>query len=94
MMEGNQLATSVHRKTTNKGLLRHYKSHADNKYKHSLLKTMLIRAHLVFHLPHIFFSVECNNLKSMFLKLKYPLRLQKLFEPVIHLLTVTILIDL
>lgn len=43
-MKGNQLATRVHRKTINKGLLLHYQSHVDNK---SVLKTMLIRAHRV-----------------------------------------------
>ena len=29
-MKGNQLATPVHRKTTNKGILLHYKSHVHN----------------------------------------------------------------
>ena len=73
-MKGNQLATRVHRKTTNKGLLLHYQSHVDNKYKHSLLKTMLIRAHRLSSSPDLF-ADECNNLRSMFLKLKYPPRL-------------------
>ena len=63
-MKGNQLITCVHSKTTNKGLLLHYQSQADNNYKHSVLKTMLIR-----------FTDECNNLKSIFLKLKYTPRL-------------------
>ena len=70
-MKGNQLTTCVHRKTTNKGLLLHYQSHVDNKYKHSLLKTMLIRAHRLSSSPHLF-TDECNNPKSMFLKFKYP----------------------
>ena len=73
-MKGNQLTTRVHRKTTNKGLLLHYQSHVDNKYKHSLLKTMLIRAHRLSSSPDLF-ADECNNLRSMFLKLKYPPRL-------------------
>ena len=73
-MKGNQLATRVHRKTTNKGLLLHYQSHVDNKYKHSLLKTMLIRAHHLSSSPDLF-ADECNNLRSKFLKLKYPPRL-------------------
>ena len=73
-MKGNQLATRVHRKTTKKGLLLHYQSHVDNKYKHSLLKTMLVRAHRLSSSPDLF-ADECNNLKSMFLKLKYPPRL-------------------
>ena len=73
-MKGNQLATRVHRKTANKGLLLHYQSHVDNKDKHSLLKTMLTRAHRLSSSPDLF-ADECNNLRSMFLKLKYPPRL-------------------
>ena len=65
-IKGNQLATCVHRKTTNKGLLLHYQSHVDNKYKNSLLKTMLIRAHRLSASPDLF-TDECNNLNSMFL---------------------------
>ena len=61
-------------KATNKGLLLHYQSHVDNKCKHSLLKTMLIRAHRLSSSPDLF-ADECNNLRSMFLKLKYPPRL-------------------
>ena len=64
----------VHRKATNKGLLLHYQSHVDNKYKNSLLKTMLIRAHRLSSSPYVFAN-ECNTLRSMFLKLKYPSRL-------------------
>ena len=66
-MKGNQLATRVHRKTINKGLLLHYQSHVDNK-------SMLIRAHRVSSSPDLF-ADEDNNLRSMFLKLKYPPRL-------------------
>ena len=40
----NHLNTSVYRKKTNKGLLLHYKSHVDNRYKRSLIRTMLDRA--------------------------------------------------
>ena len=68
---GNRLVTRVHRKATNKGLLLHYQSHVDNKYKNSLLKTMLIRAHRLSSSPDVFAN-ECNTLRSMFLKLKYP----------------------
>ena len=71
---GRKSLPRVHRKTTNKGLLLHYQSHVDNKYKHSLLKTMLIRAHRLSSSPDLF-ADECNNLRSMFLKLKYPPRL-------------------
>ena len=73
-VKGNQLTTCVHRKTTNKGLLLHYQRHVDNKYKHSFLKTMLIRAQRLSCSPDLF-TDECINLKSIFLKLKYPLRL-------------------
>ena len=40
---GPRLDTKVYRKPTNTGLLLHYQSHIDAKYKHSLLKTMLNR---------------------------------------------------
>jgi len=73
-MKGNQVATRVHRKTTSKGLLLHYQSHVDNKSL--LVKTMLIRAHHVSSSPDLF-ADEYNNLRSMFLKLKYPPRLME-----------------
>ena len=38
------LETRVYRKPTDTGLLLHYKSHVDVRYKKSLLKTMLDRA--------------------------------------------------
>ena len=41
---GLRLDTKVYRKPTDTGLLLHYQSHVDVKYKHSLLKTMLNRA--------------------------------------------------
>ena len=41
---GPRLDTKVNRKPTDTGLLLHYQSHVDMKYKHSLLKTMLNRA--------------------------------------------------
>ena len=39
-----RLDRKVYRKPTDTGLLLHYYSHVDMKYKHSLLKTMLNRA--------------------------------------------------
>ena len=66
-----QLKTCVHRKTTNKGLLLHYQSHVDARYKRSLLVTMLNRAHCLSSSPDLF-TEECDNLKGIFLKLKYP----------------------
>ena len=37
----NHFNTSVYRKKTNKGLLLHFQSHVDNRYKQSLIKTMV-----------------------------------------------------
>ena len=68
---GKQLKTSVYRKTTNKGLLLYYQSHVDARYKRSLLTTMLNRAHCLSSSPDLF-AEECENLKGIFLKLKYP----------------------
>ena len=56
---------------TDTGLLLHYYSHVDMKYKHSLLKTMLNRA---FKLSSNwqFFHQECERLKEIFTRLQYP----------------------
>ena len=58
-------------KPTDTGLLLHYQSHVDVKYKHSLLKTMLNRA---FKLSSNwqFFHQECERLKMVFARLHYP----------------------
>ena len=61
--------TSVHRKPTNKGLLLHYQSHQDNRYKKSLLVTMIQRAHSLSS------TKECNEIKTIFQKLQYPTEL-------------------
>lgn len=45
----------------------------DNRYKRSLLTTMLNRAHRLSSSSDLF-ATECDNLKEMFLKLKYPER--------------------
>ena len=68
---GKQLKTCVHRKTTNKGLLLHYQSHVDARYKRSLLMTMLNRAQCLSSSPDLF-AEECDNLKGIVLKLKSP----------------------
>ena len=59
------------RKPTNSGLLLHYQSHVDNWYEKGLLSTMLDRAH---RLPssRTHFSDECDLLKTVFSRLKYP----------------------
>ena len=69
---GKRLETCVYRKTTNKGLLLHYQSHVDARYKRSLL--MLNRAHCLSSSPDIF-AEECDNLRGIFLKLRYPEKL-------------------
>ncbi|XP_068706113.1 uncharacterized protein [Montipora foliosa] len=68
------LETRVYRKKTNKGLLLHYQSHVDSRYKRSLLRTMLDRAKRLSSTQE-FLSQECKNLKEIFLKLKYPEKL-------------------
>ena len=66
-----RLDTKVYRKPTDTGLLLHYNSHVDVKYKHSLLKTMLNRG---FELSSKwqFFHQECARLKEIFTRLHYP----------------------
>lgn len=68
---GCRLDTMVYRKPTEKGLLLHYHSHVDARYKRSLLITMLNRA---FHLSSTwkFFHEECQRLKEIFSRLRYP----------------------
>ena len=69
-----RIETKVYIKPTNSGLLLHYQSHVDNRYKRGLIVTMLNRAYrLSSHWSH--FTEECDRLREVFLKLKYPLRL-------------------
>ena len=65
------LDTTIYRKLTNTGLLLHYHSHVDARYKRSLLNTMLNRA---FQLSSTwkFFHEECERLKEIFSPLRYP----------------------
>jgi len=58
-------------KPTNSGLLLHYHSHVDNRYKRGLLTTMLDRAHCLSS-SWSYFTEECKPLKSVFSKLKHP----------------------
>ena len=66
-----QIQTKVYVKPTNTGLLLHYKSQIDIRYKRGLLKTMLDRA---FRLSSnwSYFSEECDGLKMVFSRLDYP----------------------
>ena len=58
-------------KPTNSGLLLHYESHVHDRYKRGLLKTVLDRA---FRLSSnwSYFSEECDRLKVLLSRLKYP----------------------
>jgi len=69
-----QIQTKVYVKPTNTGLLPHYKSHVDDRYRRGLLKTMLDRA---FRLSSSwsYFSEEGDRLKMVFSRLSYPDRL-------------------
>ena len=71
---GCYLITSVYRKPTDTGLLLHYQSHVDQRYKRSLLNTMLNRAYRLSSTEESF-TRECQHLKQMFTKLKYPVKL-------------------
>ena len=68
---GSQLDTKVYKKPTDTGLLLHYQSHVDVKYKHSLLKTMLNRAFKLSSNWKLFHQ-ECERLKETFARLQYP----------------------
>ena len=62
--KGCELATSVYRKPTNNGLLLHFQSHVDMRYKKSLITTTLHRA---YRLSSSWESVvrECDYHKRM-----------------------------
>ena len=66
-----QIETKVYIKHTNTGLLRHYHSHVDMRYKRELLKTMLDRAYRL-SACWFYFSEECDRLRVIFSRLKYP----------------------
>ena len=66
-----RIETKVFVKPTNSGLLLHYHSHVDNRYKRGLLTTMLDRAYRLSS-SWSYFTEECERLKSVFSKLKYP----------------------
>ena len=69
---GQHLETCVftRKKTqTRKGLLLHFQSHVDNRFKRSLSKTILDRAKRLSSTQD-FFLQECKTLKGIFLKLK------------------------
>ena len=69
--DSQNITTSVYVKPTNTGLLLHYNSHVDNRYKKSLIITMLDRAFKLSSNWSLFYE-ECIRLKSLFLQLAYP----------------------
>ena len=66
-----RIKTKVYVKPTNTGPLLYYQSHVDNRYKRSLITTMLDRAYRISS-DWSYFSQECDRLETVFLKLKYP----------------------
>jgi len=69
--KSSHVETKVYVKLTNTGLLLHYKSHVDVRYKRALLRPMFDRAfRLSFNWSY--FSEECDRLKLLFSRLKYP----------------------
>ena len=71
---GPQISTCVYRKPTDKGLLLHYQSHVDHRYKTGLFMTMLNRAYRLSSSWQLF-SDKCEKLKNIFRSLKYPVDL-------------------
>ena len=74
LKNGSQIETKVYVKPTNSGLLLHYQSHVDFRYKRALIKTMLNRAYQLSS-SWEYFSKECVRLKDLFSKLQYPAHL-------------------
>ena len=71
---GTELETRVYRKPTNTGLLLHFQSHVDKRYKIGLLKAMLHRAYALSSTTEAF-NEECAKLRSLFSRLDYPIGL-------------------
>ena len=66
-----KIESKVYIKRTNTGLLLHFQSHVDIKYKRSLVNTMVDRAYRLSS-NWSFFSEECDRLRGFFHNLKYP----------------------
>ena len=69
--KGESLETEVYTKPTNTGLLLHFQSHTDKRYKEGLVKTMVHRAYALSSTDEAF-NQECKKLRSMFHRLDYP----------------------
>ena len=65
-----KIETQVYRKSTNTGLLLHFQSHTDKRYKDCLLKTMIHNAYMytLSSTPEAF-NEECARLRSIFIRL-------------------------
>ena len=69
--KSTSINTKVFVKPINKGLLLHYDSHVDARYKHCLVRTMLERAYRLSS-SWEFFTEECTRLENVFSNLHYP----------------------
>ena len=74
MRHMSRLETKVYKKPMDTGLLLHYQSHVDVRYKQSLLKTMLNRAFKLSSNWQLF-HLECERLMETFSRLRYPVPL-------------------
>ena len=66
-----KIESKVYIKRTNTGLLLHFQSHVDIKYKRSLVNTMVDRAYRLSS-NWSFFSEECDRLRGVLHNLKWP----------------------
>ncbi|CAB3991067.1 Myosin light chain kinase, smooth muscle, partial [Paramuricea clavata] len=69
--DGSKVKTQVYQKSTNTGLLLHFNSHTDKRYKEGLLKTMVHRAYALSSTREAL-DQECSRLHSIFTHLDYP----------------------
>ena len=75
--KGTKLQTQVYRKPTNNCLLLHFQSRVDERCKKCLLKTMIHRAHALSSTSEAF-DQECARLRSIFIRLGYPIVIQNM----------------
>jgi len=62
---GTRIERQVYRKPSNTGLLLHFQSHKDKRYKECLLKTMIHRAHSLSSTTEAF-NEECNITRHLY----------------------------
>ena len=73
-MEQNLKPVFTESRPTPAGLLLHFQSHGDKRYKTGLLKTMLYRVYALSSTTEAF-NEECDKLRSIFSRLDYPIGL-------------------